>query len=59
MDHHISLQVLGEDKLSFLDFNDKNQACPITGCLPLHAVTANGMRDMYNFMVEVSLLAAS
>ena len=56
------LKVLREPKLRFLDLNDPKQACPISGCLPLHAVTANGMRDMYNFLCEARpapLLSAS
>ena len=36
-----------------LSLNDPAQACAITGYLPLHAVTACGMRDMYNFLIEL------
>ena len=46
--------VLSEPRLNaFLSINNPMQACTITGYLPIHAVTANGMRDMYNFLCDL------
>ena len=48
------LQVLSSaEATGNLDLNDPAQACAITGYLPIHAVVACGMRDMYNFLIEL------
>eukprot|EP00966_Prymnesium_polylepis_P030959 720306-Prymnesium_polylepis.1 len=39
-----------------IDLNDHRQACKTTGFLPVHAVTANGLRDMYDFVTELPRL---
>ncbi len=46
------VKVLSEPKLRFLSLNKEDQACVITGHLPLHAVTANSMYEMYKFLVD-------
>ena len=44
---------VSEPRLQFLNVNCPKQACKITGYMPLHSVTANGMRDMYNFLSDL------
>lgn len=33
-----------------VSFNDRSEACRVSGFLPLHAIVANGCMDMYNFV---------
>jgi len=43
---------------SFVDLNDPDLACPISGYLPLHAVVATGNADMYNFLTSLDVFGA-
>jgi len=35
-----------------VDLNDTRQCCPITGMLPVHVCVANGLRDVFDFLME-------
>ena len=39
-----------------VSLNDRRDACVVTGYLPLHAVTANGLKAMYEWLTKVCVL---
>ena len=49
----LQLMLMLPELNGIVDLNSPEVGCPITGFLPIHAVTANGLRDMLHFLVEL------